>query len=139
MSEQLAYIAGFFDGEGSIVITSTGKRANQGRDLCLVVSLVQADRTILEWVRLVLDCKGGIHSRARAGSLGDKECFALQWGGASAARVLSKLLPYLRVKKGKAEIALDFQATMQRRGVNGTPDSVLEARERFKGALKEVS
>jgi hypothetical protein len=132
LNQDLAYIAGFFDGEGSIVISPTGKKA---RDLSLTVVIVQTDRVILEWIRAILDCGGGVHSRSRAGSLGKRECFALQWGGASAADVLFKLLPYLRVKKGRAEIALDFQATMKRRGVN-TPENILDARERLRSELK---
>lgn len=131
---ELAYVAGFFDGEGSITIT-TRKRG----DLFLNVVLVQTDRDILEWVRAVLDCGGSIYSRSRAGSLGKKECFALQWSGLSAGSVLLKLLPHLRVKKSKAAIAIEFQSTMKRRGVNGTPENVLMLRENLRRELKEVS
>jgi len=132
-AHELAYIAGFFDGEGSIVIT-TGK----GGRLVMNVVIVQTDRDILEWIRASLGCGGGIYSRSRAGSLGKKEAFALQWCGLSAKNVLLQLLPYLRVKKGKAEIAISFQDTMKRRGVDGTPTNVLVMRELLKDELKRA-
>jgi LAGLIDADG DNA endonuclease family protein len=130
----LAYIAGFFDGEGSICITSSKKER-----YVLNVCLVQTNREILEWIKLVLDCKGIIYSRSRAGSLGKKVCYVLQWPNASAGAVLRKMLPYLRVKKGKAQIAIEFQETMTRKHCGrGTPENVIALRESLREQIKEA-
>lgn len=120
----LAYIAGFVDGEGSVTIVNTHGQ------LALRVCVVQTDKDVLEWIRAVLDCGGSISTRSRKGSLGKKTLYVLQWGGASAGRVLEQVLPYLRVKRGKAEVGLQFQATMTRRNCGkGVPSEVLDLRQ----------
>ena len=130
----LAYIAGFFDGEGSVVITQ-GER----KRLVLSVVVVQTDVLILHWVRSILGREGAIHSRSREGSLGSKPIYALQWSAASAARVLETLLPYLKVKKAKAEIALDFQRSMTRKHCGrGTPSEVLDFRAECREKIKHA-
>ena len=128
----LAYIAGFFDGEGSIVITSRG----HGR-LDLDVVVVNTDRDVVEMIRATFGT-GNIYRRSRAGSLGKKPAFVLQWAGKRAEEVLRLLYPYLRIKKGKAEIALRFRETFTRRHCGaGLPESVQRDREALRAEISE--
>ena len=127
----LAYIAGLFDGEGSIVITTRDKK----KRLILTVVLVNTDITVVDMVHSYFGY--GVRAvRSRNGSLGKKPCYVVQWTSSSAAKVLTALLPYLRIKKARAEIALRFQATMRRCGVKGVSSVVLNERARLREEIK---
>lgn len=132
-SGELAYIAGFFDGEGSIVITSREKGG-----LHLLVVLVNTDRLIIEAIRARFQ-SGSISVRSRAGSLGKRPAYAVQWSGRGAAEVLRVLYPHLRLKKGQADIALRFQKTFTRKHCGkGVPDAVKVQRESARQEMQEV-
>lgn len=116
--KSLAYIAGFFDGEGSICIGKRGPK--HAKHLQLTITLTQTDREILEWVDAQLGSLGRIrvknHGRKTRALILDlgynlKECYELVWDSLRAESVLTALLPYLKVKKARAEIALEFRGT----------------------------
>jgi LAGLIDADG endonuclease len=101
----LPYIAGFFDGEGSITVT---------RDLSLQVVLGQNDETILQAIAQYF---GMGKVKAIKIRRGHKQCFALRWCGANAAKVLEQLKDFLILKKERAEIAIKMQSLVSPRGV----------------------
>jgi len=89
----LEYIAGFFDGEGCVIIAQSGNR------FWLVVSLTQRKREILEMIQKqfggYLDCVG---------------ISRLRFSCEQAAQFLKAIQPFVIVKKKEIALALKFQA-----------------------------
>lgn len=95
----MAYLAGFFDGEGSVAVYTNGKR----NGFTLRVQITQnktRESTIL--LNKILDEFGG--------SLGDnsKSAWNYQCSGGMALHFLETLLPHLRLKKEQAQLAVDW-------------------------------
>jgi hypothetical protein len=134
--DTLAYCAGLFDGEGSVVITSKGVYHQ------LTVVLVNTDANVVEFFRSSVGGGGAFTTRSRAGSLGKKELFVAQWSSAAAARVLTLLRPHLRIKREQADVALKFQATFDRKsncgGSRRVPEEVVTRRQEYRVELREL-
>lgn len=96
----IAWLAGFFDGEGCIFAVAS---ANRDRNYAVVVTLVQKDPTPLHWVAQHF---GGWVNSARG-------IYGWRASNRLAGRFLSVVTPYLRVKREQAELALAFQLGQQ--------------------------
>jgi hypothetical protein len=102
----LPYIAGFFDGEGSIGIYRGG--STQGRTLR--VQLTQ--NATVPSTMLLLECQ-----RRWGGSLcpmnpsGKRVAWNWQASASSGIRALTDMRPHLRLKAQEADMALDWWAT----------------------------
>ena len=121
----VSYVAGFFDGEGSIDIRYDVKANKNGKSyerFSLRVCVVQMDRTPLD---MIAERWGGSVSKRTANN-----CHTWVATTASACSFLSELLPYLIVKRREAEIGVAFQATMRARdaGVERVSDGVRQQR-----------
>ena len=106
----LAYIAGFFDGEGCICLGKDGKH------IYLQVSASQTNEWIINWLRLSFG--GGVSKKARKG----RERQGWQWivRGGKACMFLVEILPFLKLKRAEAELALQFQGRRKGRGYRPT-------------------
>lgn len=109
----LEYLAGFFDGEGCVNITTRGK----SKQVALRVMIVNTDPTILQEIQQVY---GGFLSKPRINKRGWKAFRQLTFVGDSAVGLLSTLLPFLRIKKRQAELAIEFWAFQKAPGRNMT-------------------
>lgn len=129
----LAWAAGFIDGEGCILVTRGSQRHNGGR------SYGARERYYLEMsacqtsVEPLLKLKGLFGGSISEHHTQGNQRRAWRWTAAAAcvSRTCRELLPYLVVKRQQAEIALLFQATIQRRANAGLPKHVLEERRRL--------
>ena len=105
----LAYTAGFFDGEGCIRIYSDKKR-NRYKLIC---SIGQKRLDILEWIQR---CFGGsiYESKSRV--------TYYQWTivAQQASAFIQEILPYLRLKVDEARLAIEFQSTRKKQGFGWT-------------------
>ena len=106
---ELAYAAGFFDGEGHIRICH---QKSEDR-FSLTVEATQATGVVIQWLR---DKFGGrtrydeftqSYSKSKIGRRWDWSCNATR-----AALFLITIRPYLIVKAEQADVAIAFQATM---------------------------
>lgn len=107
MSDRLAYLAGFFDADGSMkIVRQTG--ANRGvRSLYLRLRIAQVCREPLD-----LFCEefgGKVYGPYKSG--GENANLAYIWvkEGSSAIGVLRSLQPWLVVKAERANIVLDAE------------------------------
>lgn len=100
-SEFLAYVAGFFDGEGCIQIP-----CNERGNYSLRINVCQKSEAVLQYIRSRL---GGEISDGRGVKI-------LYWHGFNALPVLELILPWLVVKKSQAELAIEFGHTIVARG-----------------------
>ena len=101
-----AYLAGFIDGDGSIrPAFIKDMRRTFLWVLRIKISITQrsADAAVLYWIKQLL--KGGsIHKYAN-------HCNQVEWtleGTQQVAKILPQLIPYLRVKKQRAILALEI-------------------------------
>lgn len=101
-----AYIAGFIDGEGSIMII---KRGNLVDSYGIRTTIAQSEKGVfvLEWIKEITGI-GSIVNKPRFNPLHANNCF-WQVNSDAAETLLLQILPYLKLKKEQAEMALDFQ------------------------------
>ena len=116
-----AYIAGLFDGEGSVSILSTMqknlKEFKRGRKLTLLAYVTNTNEDILNWLNKIF----GGNKKFKASGLGKKPCFRWQVGTRTAKEFLEIIYPYLKIKKRQAEIGIEFQSLKRIRAYNKYP------------------
>ena len=117
----LAYMAGFFDGEGCVCIS------NASRDgLKVTVDIYQCNEWIVRWFQFSF---GGSVSLRKARQRGWKP----QWRWSIANRkvlpFLKAIRPYLILKKAEADLAIKFQEARVYWGGHGKPIEVLAVEE----------
>jgi hypothetical protein len=134
----LAYTAGLFDGEGSIVI-GCGKRPDRrAPQYWLQVGITNTDREIIDW--LLATFGGHVSDNSHAPSRRrQRPCWAWRVMSNEAATFLESILPYLRIKREQALIALEFQAHMQAPLVRPVPDAAIRQREAFQARLRALT
>ena len=132
------YIAGFFDGEGSISI-SRYTRSDGGVSHKLVVELGASKRDILDDILETVEAGAIFRSPGGRWNGRPHDFFRLQLQTAAARRFLSKVLPILRIKRTPAQIGLEFQSTMLKPGAHPLPPEVFDAREALKSRLEQAN
>lgn len=123
----LAYTAGLFDGEGCIQIRRT--EPTRPRDCGKVshrlhATLTNTDGPVLDWM---VDTHGG--ALARSGYLRKRQPYRWIVTGPDATAFLERHLPYLRIKRAQAEIAIEFGRLVAANGRRHLTPEVLAARE----------
>lgn len=105
---ELAYIAGFFDGEGSVMI---GRHNGAESSYLMRISISNTNKDIIDWL---VDTLGGYVSDVKL--KGNRQRSYIWYLAAiKASDVLYALLPFLRVKREHAILGLDFQGTQRGR------------------------
>jgi len=94
------WLAGFFDGEGSVTFT---------KDQSLQVIIAQSREDILLAIADYFGC--GVVKVNKRFADRKPECH-LRWCGKNAAKVLTVLLPHLIIKRRQAEIGIRMSALM---------------------------
>lgn len=130
--EDAIYLAGLFDGEGTICVSVSLPRASRRQrtaQYALHAAVSMLDRPTIQTFATLFggshytDCRNGEHqSLAR--------WYCNQW---RAARAIHALQPFLRIKRRQAELALEFMQTFPHtddgRGI--LPAAMLEQRVRL--------
>ena len=100
ITNDVAYIAGFFDGEGCVRI----KRANQGgNSYYITTTITNSNKQILEYIMGIF---GGKVREAEKKA--NKVIYHYELTCAEAVDMLKTLLGFLREKKKQAELAINF-------------------------------
>jgi hypothetical protein len=137
MNLSLEYIAGLFDGEGSISIYAAGAgvRHRPSPYYCLQITITNSHEGVLRAVRESLGC--GVIVAVKGGKASRRLCFGWVVSSKAAGRVLALLLPYLVIKRQRAELAIRFQGTMQNGhvGRKRLPESLLEQRAKMRAEM----
>ena len=107
----LAYIAGFIDGEGTIGIfkvekTNAAHKAHWNPSYRLRLFITQTSLVPLHYIRDFYP--GGYITLKKRYNLTHKDCFTLGYTGKLAAQILKDCRPYMMVKDKEADLALDF-------------------------------
>lgn len=119
-NEVVAYIAGFFDGEGSVGI-KVEKRKRPCYSPYATVSQVRPE--VLFWIRSIFG--GSIRFNAKCGKNG---IWTLWLSSRMALEMMRSLRPYLRVKGAEVDLILEAfsKKTINRKA--GVPEEVQELR-----------
>ena len=109
----LAYLAGFVDGEGTLTITSNPnkkERKNPSKSYRFIFQVVNTDKEIIDWIASFLGV-GFITRRDPRddGQKNNKIRYILTAGSFdNVAQICNVLLPYLKVKKPQAQLILEY-------------------------------
>lgn len=131
----IAYAAGFVDGEGCI---SVGIKS--GRKNCLVwkITVVNTDFGIIQWFKNTF---GGSYYQRKT----YKATYAVSWAWAisniNGEEFLKLILPYLKVKKEVANVFLELRETRKYISHRNrkTPDALVEKRDSLILKIRELN
>jgi len=126
----LAYLAGFFDGDGSIHLVSNASRSTRGYSL--QVSVTQKGKAILE--RFQEAFGGGIYPTGRS-----KSFWKWQLGARKACDFLIEVFPYLYLKRKQAILAFEFQNNMDERGRRILTSKDLETINFYRETIQQLN
>jgi hypothetical protein len=139
----LAYVAGLFDGEGSIVIGCSKVPPNhpvrKSPNYWLQVGITNTDRELIEWLHGTFGghISDNSHSPSRKKQ---RPCWAWRTMSKDANAFLQAITPYLRTKKEQAVIAINFQehmtTTMARQVLSA---ELIEVREKYRSNLRALT
>lgn len=124
----IAYIAGFFDGEGCVTITRNSPRGEKRfPTYSLKAQTVQTELSVLQWMQQKFGGSIVVTVKHDGYRTAYRHCLS----GDRAAVFIRTILPYLRIKRPQAELGLQFQdrihdTDMRKHGGRWslTPDSI---------------
>ncbi len=130
---ETAYLAGFFDGEGSVSIHVQPSRASRSHVLWMAVT--NTDLPTLVWIK---ERWGGVLLPLSKHDERWQQCYGLEWSWGRAGALLRELEPYLVTKKKAAQIGIEFAARKRPGRYMVTPEE-WEIREDLRLAIKATS
>lgn len=129
---ELAYMAGIIDGEGCITINHARNwECLTGYTNMLQVKVAMTNYKVPYW--LLDKCGGSLREHQ---PINHKLVFIWTIGSRQAANLLNQLLPYLKITKEQAEVAIKFQESMVIGGYKST--AYLENQEFYRLKLQEL-
>ncbi|MFH0957947.1 MAG: LAGLIDADG family homing endonuclease [Pseudomonadota bacterium] len=134
----LAYFAGFFDGEGSVTIHENGSPSPRGKvpNHTLQVSIGNTDPRVLE----ILHQQFGGSLTIRYVVKKNHRNVA-QWTirAAKTLPFLEAIFPYLRMKLDVVAVAIDFQKTKSMSGPKRVSEEDIKWRESRRRRIRELN
>jgi LAGLIDADG DNA endonuclease family protein len=115
------YLAGFVDGEGSLMLARWEARRYPNPVYRPRVSITNTDRRVLDAIQ---HCYGGILTSESRAKFGWNHSYQLVWTAGLVERIVKTIEPYLLIKHKQAEILLRYirhkdEAHQGRQGTNG--------------------
>lgn len=136
---ELAYLAGLIDGEGSIGLYETTSPNAGWRNYGLNLIVNMCD---IEGIELLRSIYGGHLSMRKKSKACHRQQYRLKLGRHATYACLKDLLPYLRIKRLQAELAIQFAATVgdhNRKGRGAKlPQEIVDQRNIISLQLKEA-
>jgi hypothetical protein len=128
---ELAYLAGFIDGEGSICVFGYHNR----RHSALRLTAYNTNREVLEWIAFNF---GGRVRPVKRRTPKNRPQFVWEISARPAATILLAIRPYLQVKAQQAELFLEVVATLQSNNT-AVADNVLDFRRRIAARVSALN
>lgn len=135
-----AYLAGFFDGEGTIYIYDRSDPHTKANGDIVVynykrlgITVGNNDKSATELFRKTF--RGSVVTYSATENTLERYLWkSTDW---TAAQALRKMLPYLRTKQKRAQLAIELQRTMLRGGdKKGLPPDIIEKRNELHRAIQ---
>lgn len=122
-NEQASYIAGAIDGEGHISLIPNGTH-REGHKTPSFVFCIAITNTNHSWLETLSGWIGGGIIDSLISKANKRPCYRLRFRGAEGRTLLLRVMPFLLMKKERAELILQyFELAARRRASNlpGTP------------------
>ncbi len=127
-----AYMAGFIDGEGAVMLRYFGKKY-----IALEVYVANTDIGVL---RELQEIWGGSIVQTKTQKVSHKTCYRLHFFSKVATELLREIAPFLKVKRGQVAIALEFRETINPHlGVSPLSSNIVLSREKLKREMQELN
>jgi len=150
LQECMAYWAGFFDGEGTIGVWSSAPKKNYNYNrLLIIIRAVSTDEFILkEFVSEMSNDKVCKVKKTKSRGDNQRDYFQVSWGSKKGIDILKKLLPYLRIKKERAKLAIALHnlilqqkvnKDIGKRGFQSLTQSQLSERQEYVAKIKKLN
>lgn len=139
-NEELAYIAGIIDGEGSIIISKLQPNKNKGEinfRYQLSCKVTNTDRRLLEYLVLKTGQPNFADNRKNPNPK-SRNTFSIHWPVTTTLHLLQKIYPYLVIKQEQVDLALRFRKTFEDYGHIASPDFIMEERETCYQEMKKL-
>lgn len=134
-----AWLAALVDGEGTITINFVRGARSRGSH----VPRIEIGSTCESLVRLIREVAGiGSVQHEHRGSgrtAGERDLWRWVVGTRGTAAVLSRIVPYLKIKQDQAEVARQLLALPVARGRQRIPDWVWDRREALRATLRDLN
>jgi hypothetical protein len=114
----LAYLAGFIDGEGCFFIgifDTKSAAGNIARNYHTYIKICNTNREVMEWIAKKFS--GTNYQQWKSTDRAkkhDKEIHNIQFTGENLNNIMPRILPYLIVKKPHCEIMIKMRSTFQK-------------------------
>lgn len=146
-SHDLAYAAGFFDGEGAVMIWrrhSSGEIDKKGRPYHrLHVSITQTNKVPLEWMQARFG--GSIHVKNANPGTNEKPSWHWMCSSQAAIDMLVQIYPYVVMKRERIDVAIEFRQLVALNVAKGTKgwtaidDELWSKREDCRNRLRKLN
>jgi len=136
----LAWAAGFFDGDGCITATWQVRKGRPNPDMRIQVNVAQNDYRTLQHFQRILGAHGKIYPLKRK-AIHNRQCWYLVYWGQHALDVLRMLLPYLRRKQQEALLCMQINQAgnlTTHPGPSGHSADIWKLRRQFFEKLKRL-
>jgi hypothetical protein len=120
-----SYIAGMFDGDGSILI------AKIPLGFQLKVELSQCDKSYLEGINQHFDNTGSLYEDTRSDKYVGENCWKLRFTGEACTHVLDLMKHYSIIKYKQAELALEYLQLQHKQGMYEERESIYQKMKNF--------
>ena len=102
----LYYLAGFFDGEGTILITRRYRKKLRGAKLYLSCRVVNTNKTVID--EFNKQWSGNLYEK-KTEQDNHQQTYTWSRGALKAEEFLREIIPYIRQKKAEALVAIEFR------------------------------
>ena len=142
--EDFIYWAGAIDGDGSVTIFKMISKRNLERSMncspyyCLCVSFSNVSEELVKEWRNTFEESNNRNRTYRTDFRGRNPVYSFKFIGIHAYSILKGLLPYLRLKKERAELAIDFWEKREYGQGRRLPQEEIEKRESYYRRMKEL-
>jgi len=132
-----AYIAGLFDGEGSVCIIRVKPSKNNGEvnpRYFLAIDIANTNLEILQWLKNIFG--GNIRHKSTI----NKPCYAWYSSKLRANEFLRSIFPYIKIKNKQIKLVFDYMEwantlTNKLRGSKPWSLEIMQKKEDFKSQL----
>ena len=132
-SEQLSYIAGLVDGEGTITIQKRKSKGCINPSFMGYVKIFNTDKRMVDWVLKVIG-QGSVNTYTTSG--GRKPIHQWAINDRQAEEFLYKIYPFLVIKKEQSEIYFKFRKSFKKQYPRGTPPELIAERTKYFEEIK---
>ena len=128
----IAYFAGFFDGDGSVMLPFATPVGGKAKNPVIRVVLTNTDRGVIEEARQLW---GGFIWDEPKYQPHHRPSYRLTMSQKLGLKFLYDVLPYLRIKKSRAKLVIDFSALGTMVGTPEEKEDILAQRYAYVEAL----